>query len=158
VAYKPFCLILMNKGVLKSHVSSISEGVHSYYRNRNIPWYRSNTKMARYDEFLLWKRPASGFHQSNLYYSTLENFSNSTKPTLIVYNKELSKSFCVLQAKHASYLTGDINCTGRVTLFPIPTKNRISTIIITHLELHINNTASYKVWVHHFNCSVTALF
>ena len=45
VAYKPYCLILMNKGVLKSHVS-IPEGVHSCYRNRNIPWYKSDTEMA----------------------------------------------------------------------------------------------------------------
>jgi len=42
VAYKLYCLILMNKWVLKSHVSLIP-GVHSYY---NIPWYRSDTEMA----------------------------------------------------------------------------------------------------------------
>jgi len=75
VAYIPYCLILMNKGVLKSQVSSIPEDVHSCYRNTTIPWYGSDTEMARYDEFLLWERPASGFHQSKLYRSTLENFN-----------------------------------------------------------------------------------
>jgi len=48
VAYKPYYLILMNKGVLKSHVSSIPEGIHSCYRNRDIPWYRSNTDMTSF--------------------------------------------------------------------------------------------------------------
>ena len=27
-----------------------------------------------YDEFMLWEKPVSDFHQSNLYYLTLENF------------------------------------------------------------------------------------
>jgi len=47
VAYKPYCLFLMTKGVLKNHVLLIPEGVHSYYRN--ILWYRSDTDMIRYD-------------------------------------------------------------------------------------------------------------
>jgi len=46
-------LILMNNGVLKSHISLISEGVHSCYRSRNIPWYRGDTEMTQYDKFLL---------------------------------------------------------------------------------------------------------
>ena len=122
-------LILMKKGVQKSHVSLIPEGIHNCYRNRNIPsWYRSNTEMAWYYEFLLWKRPASGFHQSNLYRSILQNFS--VPLNLHWYSTMKSKKFYVLQEKHVSYLSSDINCTGsiytgRVTLFLIPIKSHI---------------------------------
>ena len=66
VAYKLYCFILMHKVVLKSHVLLKPEGVHSCYRNGNIPWYRSDTQMAQYDKFLQWERPASGFRQSKL--------------------------------------------------------------------------------------------
>jgi len=46
----------MNKGVIKSHVLSIPEGVHNCYRNRNVPWYKIDTKTAQYDKFLSAKQ------------------------------------------------------------------------------------------------------
>jgi len=83
VAYKLYYLILMNKGVLKSHISSIPEGVHSCYRDRNIPWYRSDTKMARH--YNCGKGQPVASTKATCIFRKLQY---STKSILIVYNKE----------------------------------------------------------------------
>jgi len=105
VAYKPHCSIIMTKGVLKSTIVD-TIGLHSCYVNRNVLWYKNDTEAAQNDKFLLWERPISDFHQS-----TLENFN-----------------ILALQAKHALYLTSDVNCIQEVywTRGANPLKRRIS--------------------------------